>query len=536
MLRMAACIIVCCSVLSAAGPARAEDAPPAKPKLVVVIVVDQMRADYLERFKDDFGDGGFRRFLNDGAVFTHANFSHGVTKTGSSHAVISSGANPAVNGIASNEWYTPDLKDVVYCVAGKSPQLLKVETLGNAFKDNTDRSGMVISGSLKDRAAILMGGPRADLAFWWDEKNGVFQTSQFYTHMVPYWIRKFGGTRPADQWFDKSWELLLPESAYAKDRADDVEYEKGKAFGIGNAFPHPMRGKSEKPDRRFYDTVTITPYGNDLLIAAVQAMLDAYPLGRDDVPDLLCISFSSNDECGHVFGPYSREVHDITVRLDRQLAGFFAYLDERCGKGRWVAVLTSDHGAGPIPEYAIAQGWGGGRYKKEAILEPAEAAVRRVTGIEDKDAKLAGYMTPWIYLNVPLLKEGGHDVGKVAAAVAEAVSGLEFVERAIPFTAFDSDDSISKMAAQAYVLGRSGQVYVHVKDYWITGRKATTHGTAHEYDTHVPLCFYGTGIKAGVHAEPADPIDIVPTICKLLGFTPPKTATGKVLGDALVRE
>lgn len=524
----------------AAGPALAEDAPPddgsaLKPRLVVLIVVDQMRADFLERFREDFGEGGLKRFLNEGAVFTNAHFSNGVTKTGSGHATISTGANPCVHSIASNEWYTPDLKNDVYCVGGRSPQHLKADTLGDRFKAHNEAS-MVISASIKDRAAILMGGMQADLAFWWDDAAGTFVTGRFYTHFSPGWLREFNETRPADKWFGKNWELLLPEAAYAKSRADDVEYEKGTSVGLGNAFPHPLRGKSETPDKRFYETITVTPFGNDLLLEAVAAMMNAYPLGRDDVPDLLCIGFSSNDECGHVYGPYSREVQDITVRLDRQLAAFFASLDERVGAGRWVAALTSDHGAGPIPEYAVEQGWGGGRYKKDVILEPAESAVRRVTGIEEKEAKLVGHMTPWLYLNEPLLKERGQDVGKVATAVAEALAGVEVVERAIPFTALGSDDPLAKMAAAAYVAGRSGHVYVHMKKFWITGGAAATHGSAHDYDTHVPVCFYGPGVKAGTHAEAADPIDIVPTLCRLLGIDPPKTSTGKVLGDAIARE
>jgi len=528
---------------------------PAQPGLVVIVVVDQFCADFLDRFAEGFGKGGFARLTSEGARYVNAHFSHGVTVTAPGHACISTGANPRIHGIAANAWVPAGsdrmhsaVHDPTHRAIGsprapeknRSPANLLMPTLGDQMKLRWAGRSLVVSVSLKDRSAVLLGGKQADGAFWWDSSCGAFLTSTYYFGEPPSWLLELNRQKPADQYLGRTWDLLLPRSAYAANPPDDRPFERGGDL-LGNTFPHRLGRSGDHSDQAFYQALASTPYGNELLLKLVARVLKAYPLGGDEVPDLLCVGLTSNDACGHLFGPYSWEVQDMTLRSDRQLAELFELLDQQVGKGRWLVAVTSDHGVAPIPEFAVQQRLGGGRFSAEAVCQAVRDVLDSLaSSAATQPAHACRFTLPWLHLDAGRLASRGVGVTRAAEAVAETLSALPFVERAYPFTLLESltpatDDPVLRMARQAYYPGRSGHVYVHVKPYFQPDEEAANHGTAYSYDTHVPLLLYGPGIAPGVHFVPADPIDIVPTLCALLGLEPPPGTTGRVLVECLSR-
>src|SRR5262245_24918928 len=418
-------------------------APPARPKLVLGIVIDQFRSDYLERFGDLFGEDGFKRLMDEGAVFPDAQQLHSVTVTAPGHAAFMTGTVPALNGIIANEWFeraegknvTSVSDDTVHPLgssraSGASPHRLIGSTLGDELKLSNGSASHVIGVSMKDRAAILPAGHHPNGAFWFDSTKGQFITSTYYMNELPPWVTQFNAKRPADAFFGKTWSKLRPESNYTRSGIDDSPYERPEIKR--RVFPYVINGGDTKPSAAFYEQLLISPFSNDLLLAFAKAAIEGEDLGHHEVTDLLTISFSCNDTIGHNYGPYSHEVEDVTLRTDIVLADLFHYLDRRLGRDGYVVAFTADHGAAPAPEQAKALGLGGGRYTDGDVIQAVSKALERKFGAEKW---VLAYEDQNIYLDHDAATRHSIKVTDLARAAVEAV--LDLPQFALAFTEED---------------------------------------------------------------------------------------------------
>src|SRR6478609_2580656 len=346
---------------------------PAAPRLAVVISVDQMRADYLERFRPYFGEGGFKRFTDQGAWFKDCHYLHAVTKTAPGHATILSGVHANVHGIIANEWLDrttfiqgnnvedtaaplvgllPRLDRYANATfaakAGRSPRNFLGVTVGDSLKAKYGAAAKVFGVADKDRAAILMSGPKADGAYWTEE--GRFVTSTYYRRELPAWLERFNNERGAAEYFGQVWNRLLDPAIYDRVQGPDDAPGEQAEDGLGVTFPRKVDGGKDKISGAFFDAFDHAPWNNDLVEEMAERLIEHEQLGADGTPDLLCVGFSQTDKAGHAYGPDSHEVMDSYLRLDHTLAEFFRFLDAQVGAGNWVVALTADHGVPSLPE------------------------------------------------------------------------------------------------------------------------------------------------------------------------------------------
>jgi predicted AlkP superfamily pyrophosphatase or phosphodiesterase len=527
------------AVLALAPAVAAQAVPRVRPRLVVAIAVDQLRADYMDRFRPYFGPGGFNLFLQRGASFAEARYEHATTSTCPGHAVILTGSYGMVNGIIANDWYDARTGRETYCAddstvtlvgaaaPGRSPRNLFGATVGDVLKLGTGGRSRVVTVSAKDRSAIMLGGHLADAAYWMVDT--LFVTSTYYRRDLPGWAREFNAAGSISSYFGTRWDHVLPAAAYAAMGPDDEPAETDAA-GLGRTFPHPIA------DSKAFDR---SPFPNDVVAEFAMRAVSAEGLGRDTVPDLLGISFSANDRVGHAYGPESHEVMDVTVRLDRTLQRLFGFLDRTVGLANVVMVLTADHGVGPMPEVLrrIHPGANAGR------LNPAvfDAAVNRALAARYGPAPAPGWIayhqSPMIYLNRAALAARHaplEDAERVAQAAVQGVAGVHEVLTGTELTR-QREAGIESGPVRSFHPARSGDIYYQLEPYWLAdnGTTGADHGSGWRYDQEVPLLWYGRGIAPGVHQGPADVADIAPTLSALLGLVSPGGAQGRVLTETL---
>ncbi len=516
-----------------------------KPRLVLGIVIDQFRYDYLTRFEDLFGQGGFRRLLTSGAVFTNANYIYIPTVTAPGHATFMSGSVPALHGIISNEWFERETDRRVESVtddnvkplggkntAGRSPRRLIGSTLGDELKLASIGKSKVVGIAIKDRAAILPVGKKANGAYWYDTNSGEFISSTYYFPDLPAWVKQFKKNNSVDKYFGAKWEKLLPDAAYERSLPDASPFEK---YRFGNTFPHVLNGGEEKPGPKFYDQFDETPFAIDYEVAFAKAAIEGEGLGQDDFTDLLTVSFSSNDIMGHYFGPYSQEVEDMTLRTDRTLADLFSYVDRKVGLANTIIVLTADHGVAPIPEHAKSMGLDGGRLDTKAITSAAEAALDERFG---QDTWVRDTVSSNLYFDYKALERRQarrDEVERIACdAVVKVVGVAECYTRTQLLAKQLAPGLISTRVLNGFYPERNGDVIVVLKPfYMIRTEDGTTHGSPYSYDTHVPVIFYGAGIVPGSYSAASSPSDIAPTLSTLLKLEPPSSVVGRVLTEAI---
>ncbi|HVS20988.1 MAG TPA: alkaline phosphatase family protein, partial [Pyrinomonadaceae bacterium] len=384
-------------------PARATAGASSRPRLVLLIVVDQFRYDYFERFGDLFGSHGIGRLMREGASWTDANFDHVPTFTAPGHAVLMTGAWPSETGIVANEWYERETEKKVKSVSddstrmlagkpgekGYSPRRLLCSTVGDELRLADNDRSKVIGISAKNRSAILPAGRHATAAYWFSTDNGNMISSTFYFDRLPDWVVRFNQRRMADGWFGARWDRLLPNEAEYLRRAgkDDVPWENlDKSSNDTNFFPHVVTGGADAPGKPFYRALDYTPLSNDLLVAFAESAIANEKLGGGEDTDMLSVSFSANDYVGHRFGPYSQEAMDITLRVDRQIGTLLDFVDARVGLRNTVVVFTADHGASPVPEQAAQMNLPGRRYQKADLLKIAEDALKARYARKDRPA------------------------------------------------------------------------------------------------------------------------------------------------------
>ena len=540
-----------------------------RPRLVLLIVVDQFRYDYLERFGDLFATNGLRRLLRDGASWVDANYDHMPTYTAPGHSTMLTGAYPAETGIIANEWPDRATGKKVSSVsddslkllggpneAASSPRRLMTSTLGDELRLATNDRSKVIGISVKDRSAILPAGRHANAAYWFSD--GSMVSSTYYFAQLPAWVTNFNAARPMEKYFGAKWERLLPESEYLKRAGpDSPPWENiGTVAGDTNAFPHTITGGAAAPGRDFYDALAYTPFTNDLLVSFAQQSLVNEQLGQDDDTDVLSVSFSANDYVGHRYGPYSQEMMDVTLRVDRQIATLLDSVQARVGLSNTIVVFTADHGVAPIPEHAAALGLGGARLKTIDVMGAIRSAISArynaqgkspdptadyLYKYDDNGTLRDGFINSNIYFNYAALKRDGVSLDEIAQLAGEAtltVPGVAryFTRAQLQRGATSITDPLERRALHGFYPARSGDLVLVTEPFKYLAESITaTHGSPYSYDTHVPMIIMGSGLNPGRYFEAASPADIAPTLSALLGVQPPSSATGRVLLEALRR-
>ena len=544
---------------SLAGP----ESQPQRPRLVVLVVFDQLRGDYLTRWEPYFGEGGFRRLQKDGAWFQNCHYPYASTLTGAGHASLLTGCSPATHGIVANEWYDRASGKALYCVRSPrhervpplpaetpgekptkkkdrgdvSPELMKSTSLADVLKEATEGKARVVALSFKDRSAILPAGRKPDACYWLDGETGMFVTSTYYGDKLHPWVEEFNRGRPADQWFGKDWTRLRGDLDYDKVAGPDDVSGEGTGSKQGRTFPHPMNGGLDKPGPASYLALYNSPFGNELLLALAKRAIDAEKLGAGDKPDLLCVSFTSNDAIGHVWGPDSQEVFDATLRSDLIVKSLLDHLDAKVGKGRYLLALTADHGICPIPEVAMAREQDAGRVPVETLRSGAEEFLEGVfgEGVNGKARWVESVTNGWVYLNQATLRDRD-----VRPADVEHALAVWLRKQTGVFTAYTrselkrgvaEEDAIGQRVLRSYYPDRCGDVLIVLKPNWLlsgTFKTGTTHGSPYGYDTHVPLLVYGPGVKVGVRRERVPPTAIAAIFARSLGIKPPPDAEALV--------
>jgi predicted AlkP superfamily pyrophosphatase or phosphodiesterase len=534
-----------------------------RPRLVLLIVVDQFRYDYLERFGDLFVENGLRRLMREGASWTQSNYDHFPTYTAPGHGTMMTGAYPAETGIVGNEW--PDrvtgkkvtsVSDTsVKLLGGKpddqgaSPRRLLSSTIGDELRLVTNDRSKVIGISKKDRSAILPAGRHANAAYWFSTTAGAIVSSTYYFDQLPAWVADFNKTRPVDQYFGKKWERLLPESEYIKRAGpDSPTWETVSASGDTNAFPHTVTGGASAPGPAFYTAFDHSPFSNEVVLSFTQQAISNEQLGQDDDTDVLTVSFSANDYVGHRYGPYSQEAMDVALRVDRQIATLLDFVQAKVGLSNTLIAFTADHGVSPIPEHAAALGLGGGRVKTTDLLTAIRTGIKArynaddyIYKFDDNGVWRDGFMNGNIYFNYTALerdKVNAEELAQIVGKAALTVPGVAryFTRGQLLRGATSITDPIERRVLHGFYPSRSGDVVLIAEPFKYLGDTLTaTHGSAYSYDTNVPTIIMGPGITAGRYFQPATPADIAPTLAALLGITAPSNATGRVLIEAIKR-
>ncbi len=509
-----------------------------RPRLVVGIVIDQMRYDYLEKFGRNFTDDGFRKIMNDGYSFRNTHYSYTPTYTGPGHATIYTGCTPDTHGIVLNDWYDRAEQRVIYCVedhstpptgdAGSnqfcSPQYLLTHTLTDMLDEQTRGESKIISISFKDRSAILSGGHNADAAWWFDIETGNWITSSYYMKEVPEWVAQFNERRIPGDLINLSWSLLIPKTMYANQRADDNEFEEPFPGEKGTAFPHTLNGYTELR----YKNLKYSPFGNSLTTLFALQAIQHEQLGSDTIPDLLAISYAATDEVGHKFGIESLEVEDIYLRLDREIGVLLKQLDQMVGVGNYSVFITSDHGASPTPSYEISEGREGGYFDPVKL----QAELKKICKSKFGDALLIDtILDQQVYLNQIHIDKKHVKVGKLESTIVNAIRSREgvldvFTKDEILTSSVDT--GVISYVRKGFYQDRSGDIVYVLKPVWLERKKTgTTHGSHYDYDTHVPLLFYGKGVPSGYSDEYFPIVDITPTVCDLCNIPIPEKSVGR---------
>ncbi|PYR22993.1 MAG: hypothetical protein DMF98_19325 [Acidobacteria bacterium] len=498
------------------------------PKLVVMVVVDQMRADYVERFQHDWA-GGFKRLLTEGAWLRRAAYPYLDTVTCPGHATISTGAFPRTHGIPENGWWDRDLRKQMTCtedprlsnigylapvITGDSVHRLQIPTLTDQLR--AERGAHVVTLALKDRSAIMLAGHGGDAVTWIGEAIDSWQTSPIYSTTPVTAVKSFVEANRIAADFGKTWSRLLPAARYKT--ADDGAGE-APPLGWTATFPHVLTGTSGQADATYFAQWQRSPFADAYVGRFAATLVESLKLGRHDATDVLAVSFSSTDLVGHAFGPGSQEVQDMYARLDQTLALLFARLDDVVGRNQWVVALSADHGVTPLPEQLVAAGKDAGRISSAAVANVVEERIGAVLGSGPHVAFAAG--------NELFFHKAAYDAIQsspdLLRSVVKAIDGIPGVHKVLRAEdvrdASSSSDVMLRAAALSYFPGRSGDLIIVPRPGWVFAPRGATHGSASADDQRVPILFMGRGIKPGRYDEPATPADIAPTLAALCGLT-----------------
>ncbi len=513
-----------------------------KPRLVVGIVVDQMRYDYITRFYNDFAEGGFKRLIEDGFLFKNASYNYMPTKTGPGHASIYTGTTPSRHGIIGNDWFAPSLGRRFNCVEDTTASVLGGVSNGNVSARNvlmttiTDElmlhynfTSKVIGVSLKDRGAAIPAGHNPTGAYWYDLQSGNMITSTYYMEILPKWVEEFNKQNRPTKLLSGNWNLLKEKSLYNESIEDENEYEQEFRKGLGVSFPYDLR--KYKKD---HSLLKYTPFTNTLIREFALKSIESENLGSDSIPDFLTISFSATDDVGHRFGPRSMEAQDTYLRLDLEIREILNYLDEKVGKGAYTVFLSADHGATDVPSYMYKNKMPAGYHNNGYIKKLLNEELSKTYGDGNW---ISSIINEQVYLNHPLMETNNLDKSEVKNKVIATLMSEKYVVEA-----FDKDlvamrmftDPMLIRLQNGYHNKRCGDVLYLISPSNLNdayGRKGTDHRTPYAYDTHIPIIFYGFGIKEGSSMRPVNITDIAPSISQLLKVSYPSGCTGQPLPE-----
>ncbi len=518
-----------------------------KPKLVIGIVVDQMRYDYLTRFYDKYSENGFKRLMNDGFSCENAHFNYIPTYTAVGHASIYTGTTPQHHGIIGNSWYDKFLKKSIYCVdddnyetvgakkgGKKSPYRLFSTTITDELYLSQNKKGKVIGVSIKDRSAIFPAGHTANAAYWYQGKDdGKFITSSFYKDTLPDWVVDFNNSGKISGYLNQTWNTLYDINLYTESIEDNNTFEglfKGKKTPT---FPYNL--SELKTNNGNFDLLKRVPYGNTIVKDFAETAIIAEQLGQDNFTDFLTISFSSTDYIGHQFGIDSKEIEDTYLRLDKDLASFFNFLDKKVGKGNYILFLTADHAAVQVPSYLQSLKIPAGYFDEKELKK----FVNEITLNYFKSDSLVENISNFqLFLNKRKIKELHLDTYKVVKTIADEIINFNGVYKVVTAQTLQTTNftrGVLRLLQNGYNQKLSGDILIVPNPSTIVWeeRTGTTHGSGYNYDTHVPLLFYGKGIKKGKSKRYIPIIDIAPTLANLLQISFPNANTGKIIEEVL---
>ncbi|WP_261387382.1 alkaline phosphatase PafA [Chitinophaga pinensis] len=513
-----------------------------RPRLVVGIVVDQMRWDYLYRYSNRYTDGGFKRLLKDGFSCENTLINYTPTITACGHTCVYTGSVPAVHGIVGNDWYNRELNRDVYCAedstvntvgstsaAGKmSPRNMQVTTIGDELRLATNFQSKVIGVAIKDRGAILPAGHSATAAYWYDGSTGNWITSTYYMNQLPDWATDFNSMKWPARYLSHPWTTMYPIDTYTLSTADNKSYEGPFKQGIAPAFPHDLGGTTGNP----FKSISSTPYGNTMTLEFAKKALEAYQLGKGSVTDMLAISLSSTDYVGHQFGPNSIEIEDTYLRLDKDLSEFFKYLDAKVGKGQYLFFITADHGVAHVPGFMQENKLPGGSWSEGKAVNELNRLAKEQFGLEKAIQGASNYQ---LYLNHDAITKAGKSAVEVRDFLINTLLKDPAVSNAFPLQELMTTtlpEPMRTMMANGFNRKRSGDIQFALQPGFIDGGKTgTTHGLWYPYDAHIPLVWMGWGITPGKSNRTVGMTDITPTIAAKLHIQMPNGNVGHVIEE-----
>ena len=547
-MRIVAAIGLALTLLDGGLRAQAPAPAPAQPrtnalKLVVFVSVDQMRADYIDKFRHQWTKG-LKRLVSEGAWFREADYPYFNTVTCAGHASMSTGSVPSVHGMILNTWWDRATQKIVSCTddetktlisyggpahgIGHSAERLLTTTIADEMRLQLRVPPRVVSISLKARSAINLGGHRPDAVIWLDDETAEWVTSTAFQKAPSPFFAEYIAAHPVRGEIGRTWDRALPRDQYLYEESAIGRQRSALAT---KGFPHIVKGNGNQLDGSFSDAWESSPYSDAYLAALATHAIDSLKLGRGPGIDFLGISFSALDKVGHDFGPQSHEVQDVLIRLDREVGALLDKLDKEVGVGNYTVALTADHGVAPIPEQLKAQGFDAGRISLTALSRAIDEVLEKTIGPGTRRARAINtdiYFTEGVYQQLvekPAAMEAVLDV-------VRRTPGVWRVYRKEALLTSNDPNPLVRAAIMGYFEGRSGDLVMLPRSYWITSPNTATHGTGHRYDTRVPVLLFGRGITRGEYLQPAAPIDLAPTLALLAGITLPD-ARGRVLREAL---
>ncbi|MDR1415267.1 MAG: alkaline phosphatase family protein [Odoribacteraceae bacterium] len=535
-------------VIALSGMAPSFGASPERPKLVVGIVIDQMRWDYLYRYQDRYTKAGFKRMSREGFSCENTMLNYIPTYTAIGHSSIYTGSVPSIHGIAGNDFIVRATGKTMYCteddqvnsvgtpkedaaVGKMSPRNLKASTITDELELATNFRAKVIGVSLKDRGSILPAGHAADAAYWFDGESGNWITSTWYRDALPAWLTEYNSTRPAERYLAKDWNTLYPIDTYVQSTPDDNVYEEPFE---GNAHPLFPIKTSELVKTQGFGLIRATPHGMTMTLDVARLAIEKEQLGVDDVTDFLAVSLSSPDYIGHQFGPNSVKTEDAYLRLDKDLGDFLAYLDRQVGAGNYLVFLTADHAGAHNAQFLLDHKIPAGNWNSSNVRRGLNAHLQERFGKEKLVSSLSNYQ---VHFNYSQVDEGVdmNDLRAATIAYLQQVEGIAYVLEMENAAAAPVPVAVRERVVNGYNRELSGEIQIVLKPAWYSDsdRQGATHGTWNPYDSHIPLLWMGWRIAPGQTNEEVYMTDIAPTLAALLRVQMPNGCVGKPITDLL---
>jgi len=522
----------------ASGPILAQTKTD-KPKLIVGIIVDQMRQDYLYRFSDRYSDGGFKRMMKDGFMMKNGHYNYIPTYTGPGHASVYTGTTPATHGIIGNDWYVKSTDQMIYCagdttvtnIAGSaengfiSPRNLLTTTITDELRIATQMRSKVVGVAIKDRGASLPAGHMGD-AYWFDSNTGEFMTSSYYHEELPQWADKFNKKKSADSYLSQTWNTLYPINTYTASMVDDNPFE-GKFNGKDTpTFPYDL--KELRKTNGEFGLISSTPFGNSMTLDFALAALEGEKMGMGEETDFLALSFSSPDYIGHRFGPQSKEIEDTYLRLDQEIERLLNYLDKTYGKDQYVVFLSADHAVAEVATHMISEKVPGGNLRTGAVMTELLSYISSKYG---PGKWIKNNSNGQLFLNHELIQEKEMNKEDFENEIAQFLLKFDGIKEVYTGTAMrtrEFTEGRSMLLQMGYNHKASGDILMILEPGWLTGgATGTSHGTGFSYDTNVPILFYGWNVPAGESSRYVTITDITPTLSMMLDIKLPNGSTGQ---------